>query len=144
MMYSSACVDLVKRFEGFREDAYLCPAGIPTIGYGSTRGVRLGMTITEEEAARRLREDLDAAAKAVFRLVIVPLTRWQIDALTSFAFNVGGDKFASSTLLRKLNVGDRAGAAAEFERWVHAGGKVLPGLVARRRAEADLFRGSAV
>ncbi len=137
MTYSDACVALVKDCEGCRLAAYRCPAGIPTIGYGSTRGVAIGMTITEAEAEARLRYDLDAAAAAVRDAVTVPLTQGQFDALVSFAFNCKG--WRASTLIRKLNARDYSGAAAEFPRWVHAAGNKLPGLVERRRREATLF-----
>lgn len=141
MKYSSACVDLVKLAEGFRSRPYLCPAGKLTIGYGTTRGVRPGMVVTEGEAVELLMYDIDGAAGDVLRLVTVPLTQGQFDALVSFAYNVGAPTFAKSTLLVRLNAGDVEGAAAQFSRWVYAKGKKLPGLVERRRLEEELFRG---
>lgn len=141
---TQAAIDLVRHFEGLYPKAYLCPAGVPTIGYGHTDGVRLGQTITEAQADAFLAADLSEAAADVDRLVKVPLTDDQRGALASFVFNLGPGALASSTLLRKLNLGD-ATAPAEFERWVYAtvNGKPtkLPGLVARRAAEQALFEG---
>jgi lysozyme len=142
--YSQACVDLVKRAEGFRSRTYKCPAGLDTIGYGTTRGVRPGMVVTEAEATQMLIRDLDGAARDVLRLVKAPLTPGQFDALVSFVFNVGATSFAKSTMLVRLNAGDYEGAAAQFGRWVYAKGKKLPGLVERRRQEEQLFRAGTV
>ncbi|WP_042445203.1 lysozyme [Azospirillum sp. B510] len=139
-----AAIELVKHFEGLSLDAYLCPAGIPTIGYGHTAGVSLGQRITAEKAEALLADDLAAAAAAVDALVTVPLTGGQRGALASFVFNLGRGNFQSSTLLKRLNGGDPEGAAGEFGRWVNAtvqGRKTkLPGLVKRREAETLLFR----
>lgn len=142
-----AAIDLVKHFEGLYLTAYLCPAGVPTIGYGHTDGVRMGQTITEAQADAFLAADLAEVAADVDRYVKVLLTDDQRSALASFVFNLGAGSLASSTLLRKLNVGDAAGAAAEFGRWTKArvGGQMvdLPGLVARRAAEQALFESKA-
>lgn len=136
-------VDLVKQFEGLYLSVYLCPAGVPTIGYGHTAGVALGQTITAEQAEQFLTTDLTSAAASVDRLVKVALTPQQRGALASFVFNLGAGNLQDSTLLKLLNGGDYAGAAGEFGKWVHADGKVLPGLVRRRAAEAALFQGQA-
>jgi lysozyme len=143
-----AAVDLVKHFEGLYRTAYLCPAGLPTIGYGHTGpDVRLGMRITEAQAEQLLADDLAEAAAIVDKYVRVPLPENPRGALSSFVFNLGGGAFASSTLLRLLNLGDTAGAGEQFGRWVNAtvNGKPtkLPGLVARRAAEAALFTSGA-
>lgn len=132
-------LSLIKRFEGLRLKAYICPAGVPTIGYGTTKGVRMGQTITEEEAERLLREDVAVFERGVDEAVKVPLNPNQRAALVSFAYNVGLGAFRTSTLLRLLNKGDYAGAAKQFDRWTKGGGKVLPGLVKRRAAERELF-----
>lgn len=137
-----AAIDLVKHFEGLYLNAYLCPAGVPTIGYGHTEGVKMGQTITAQRAEDFLAGDLASAAADVDRLVTVALNDDQRGALASFVFNLGAGNLASSTLLRKLNAGDYAGAAAEFGKWVNAGGRKLDGLVKRRAAEADLFDGN--
>ncbi|MBB3265779.1 GH24 family phage-related lysozyme (muramidase) [Azospirillum sp. OGB3] len=136
-------LDLVRRFEGLYLDAYLCPAGVPTVGYGHTAGVKMGQTITSLQAEVFLRADMADAAAAVDKLVKVPLPDRQRGALASFVFNLGAGALQSSTLLRLLNQGDYAGAAAEFSKWVYAtvnGKKVqLDGLKKRRAAEKALF-----
>ncbi|QCO07548.1 lysozyme [Azospirillum argentinense] len=136
---------LVQYFEGLELSAYRCPAGVWTIGYGHTKGVRDGETITKAVAERLLASDLAAAAADVAKLVTVPLTDAQRGALASFVFNLGAANFKGSTLRRLLNKGDIAGAAGQFERWVYATVKGkkerLPGLVTRRAAEEALFRG---
>ncbi len=139
---SSACVGIVKYFEGFEPVAYLDPVGIITLGFGETLGVQPGDTITEEEAAEKLVKRLDNDfAKFIRSYVQVPLTQYQFDALASFIYNVGGGAFQGSTLLEKLNKGDYEGAAHEFPKWKFAGGKVLKGLENRRKAEQALFEG---
>lgn len=140
---SAQGVDLIKGFESLRLNAYPDSAGVWTIGYGHTGGVRPGDRITEAQAEAYLRQDTAWAQQAVRDRVTVPLSQQQFDALTSFVFNVGQGAFESSTLLRKLNAGDYAGAQAQFGRWVHAGGEVLQGLISRRAAEAELFGGEA-
>ena len=141
MHISEAGLALIRQFEGLRLSAYRCPAGIPTIGYGSTTGVQMGQTITAERAEELLREDVRQFEAAVSRLVKVPLNQGQFDSLTSFAFNLGAKSLEQSTLLRLLNAGDYSGAAAQFDRWVYASGKKLSGLVKRRAAERALFEG---
>ncbi len=131
--------DIIKQYEGCKLAAYLCPAGVATIGYGSTKGVKLGMVITMEQALSRLQEDINEAQAGIKKLVKVPLNENQLGALTSFVFNLGSGALAKSTLLKKLNTGDYQGAADEFSKWVNAGGKQLPGLVKRRAAERELF-----
>lgn len=134
---------LIKRSEGLRLKAYRCPADVPTIGYGSTGPhVRMGMTITEDEAERLLREDLERFERGVVEMA-GEMTPGQFSALVSFAFNLGLGALKKSTLLRKHLAGDYAGAAGEFGKWTLAGGKRLPGLVTRRADEAALYRGVA-
>lgn len=141
MKTSQRGVDLIKTFEGLKLTAYLCPANVWTIGYGTTRGVQKGMTITAAEAERLLRADLAVFEAGVSKAVKVPLEQHEFDALVSFAYNVGLGAFQKSTLLRLLNAGDKAGAAKQFDRWNKAGGKVLAGLTRRREAERKLFEG---
>jgi lysozyme len=136
---NEAGLALIKRFESLQLDAYLCPAGVLTIGYGCTSKVTPGMRITEQEALKRLQDDLEPAEQCVERWVTVPISDNEFSALVCFTFNVGSGAFKGSTLLRKLNADDRAGAAQEFGRWVKGGGVVLNGLVKRRKAEAQLF-----
>lgn len=132
--------ELIKHFEGCKLKAYLCPAGIPTIGYGHTKGVFLDQTITQEQADKLLEEDFNDSEKWVQTLVRVTLKLNQLEALTSFVFNVGPTNFKNSTLLKKLNLNDFTGAANEFDKWVFAAGKKLDGLIARRAAEKALFK----
>lgn len=140
-----AAVELVKRHEGLRLEAYLCPAGVCTIGYGHTGpDVKMGQRITKAEAERLLREDMRWATDLVDTRVKVHLSQPQRCALISFAFNVGEGAFGSSTLLKKLNAGDYAAVPAQMARWNKAKVKgkltVLPGLVTRRAEEAALFQ----
>lgn len=139
MSISAAGLDLIKSFEGLKLKAYRDPVGIWTIGYGHTRNVKAGQVISPSQAVELLKEDLKDAEADVDRLVKVQINPSQRAALVSFVFNLGGTNFAKSTLLRKLNAGDYAGAAEEFGRWVNAGGQRLPGLVRRREAEKKLF-----
>jgi lysozyme len=130
---------LVRTSEDCKLQAYLCSAGVPTIGVGHTRGVRMGDRCTVQQADVWLTQDLEDAEAAVNELVKVPLTQGQFDALVDFVFNLGAAKFAASTLLKLLNAGNYTAAAAQFKLWCHAGDKVAPGLVKRRAAETDLF-----
>ena len=136
---SAAASRIVARFEGLRLEAYLCPAGVWTIGYGHTRSVKKGDRISESQAFAYLLEDLEEAAKPIRMLVKQPLNQNQFDALCSFVLNVGAGNFGKSTLLILLNKGSFKEVAKQFSLWVHGGGKRLPGLVTRRAAEADLF-----
>ncbi len=137
----------VKRWEGFREEAYPDPGsinGLPvTIGYGQTRRngkpIKLGDTITEEEASKWLVNELARVTGVVQRLVKVPVSDNQLGALVSFTYNVGDDAFAKSTLLKKLNAGDYEAVPAQLARWNKNDGKVMQGLTNRRAAEAGLW-----
>jgi len=139
MKASGACRALIREFENCYLQAYRCPAGIPTIGVGHTRGVKMGATCTVQQADVWLTEDLQDAEAAVNTLAKVPLTQEQFDALVSFTFNLGGTALAESTLLILLNKGNCKAAAEQFDRWVYAKGKKLAGLVRRRAAEKALF-----
>ena len=144
MQTSEKGIALIKQFEGCKLTAYLDSVGVWTIGYGWTQPVdgkpiRAGMTIKQETAERLLKTGLVSYESDVSRLVKVGLTQGQFDALVSFTYNRGARSLSTSTLLRKLNAGDYAGAADEFLRWNKAGGKVLNGLTRRREAERALF-----
>jgi len=134
---------LIRQFEGLRLRAYKDAIGKPTIGWGTTRGVKMGQEISKERAEELLREDVARFEEYVERMVTVPLTQGQWDALVSWVYNLGPTNLGSSTMLRRLNAGDYASAAAELERWTRAGGQVLAGLVRRRAAERALFDGVA-
>jgi lysozyme len=138
--YSDAGMALTKSFEGLRLAAYKDVAGVWTIGYGHVGPTACaGKTITESEAEALLREDLQAAVACVNRAVTAEVSQGQFDAMVDFCFNAGRGSFLGSTLLKKVNAGDFAGAAAQFGLWVHAGGEAVPGLVRRRKAEAEMF-----
>lgn len=132
-------IDLIKKFEGCELQAYLCPAGVWTIGYGHTAGVYSGMKITAAKAEAYLKADLVEFENSVNNLVKVKITQNMFDALVSFAFNLGSGSLANSTLLAQLNKGNVKMAANEFDKWIYADGKILPGLVDRRAAEKKLF-----
>jgi lysozyme len=139
MKVSNNGINLIKRFEGLELKSYKDSVGILTIGYGHTHAVKAGDVITGEQADAFLREDLQVAELTVNTNVKVKLTQGQFDALVSFVFNLGSGNFVKSTLIKKLNAGDYAGAVDEFSKWVNAGGKKLPGLVKRRAAEREVF-----
>lgn len=141
MKISQTGVNLIKEFEGLRLTPYQDSVGVWTVGYGSTgKHVVPGKSITNKQAEDLLKEDLARFEDCVTKMVLVPIGQNQFDALVSFAFNLGCGNLASSTLLKLLNAGDYAGAAAQFVRWNKAGGKVLAGLTRRREAEAALFK----
>lgn len=133
--------EVIKHFEGLRLKAYKCPANVWTIGYGHTKTAKQGLIITESKADELLAMDLEDAERAVQKYVKVDINQNQFDALVSFVFNLGTGNFRSSTLLKKLNQEDYSDAASEFLRWNKAGGKLLTGLVRRRKAESNLFIG---
>jgi lysozyme len=130
---------LIRDFEGFSAVAYLCPAGVWTIGYGFTQGVKEGDTITREAADARLAYEVDAFATGVANLISRPANENELAAMTSLAFNIGLAAFGRSTVLRAHNRGDTDAAARAFGLWNKAGGKVLRGLTRRRSAEAALY-----
>lgn len=138
MKISQRGIDLIKHFEGLRLDAYLDSVGIPTIGYGHTKGVKLGDKITEEKAEELLREDLEEFERGVTSK-IRKATQNQFDAMVCFAFNVGLGNFSKSSVLKWFNLGEYQTAADSFVLWNKAGGKELPGLTRRRKAERELF-----
>lgn len=139
MRTSQKGIDLIKKFEGCRLNSYRCPAGVWTIGYGHTKGVKEGGKITQAQAEDFLKEDLKIYERAVEGCVKVPLSQNQFDALVSFCYNCGGEALRTSTLLRLLNEGRYFEAAEQFLRWNKAGGKVLAGLTRRREEERELF-----
>lgn len=139
MNVSETGIELIKKFEGCVLKAYKCPAGVWTIGYGHTSGVKEGQTITKAQAEELLKLDLKQFEIGVNNLVNVPLNQNQFDALVSFCYNLGAGNLKSSTLLKLLNKGNYIGAAEQFDRWIYARGKKLSGLVKRRSAEKELF-----
>lgn len=146
MRADDAAYELLRDFEGLRLYAYLCPAGVWTIGYGHTgEGVRPGMSIKLSEAEALLKSDVEAVEQAITPLIKVQLNTNQFGALVCFAFNIGMAAFARSTLLARLNRGEFAAIPNELRRWSHARGIKLPGLVRHREAETALWcRGEPV
>ena len=136
-----AGLSLIRAFEGFSATPYLCPAGYPTVGYGHVvqEGERFEAPLSEEEGEALLRADLPRYEAAVCRLIDVPLEAPCFDALVSFTFNLGEGALAASTLRRLANAGRLADAGQQFDRWVFAGARKLPGLVRRRAAERALW-----
>lgn len=140
MELSKNGIELIKKFEGCRLTAYLCPAGIPTIGYGSTyyedgSKVKMGDKITQERAEALL---INVAKN--FYHQIKGINQNQFDAITSFCFNLGNGNFNKSNLKRKITLNPNDPTITdEFMKWTRAGGRILNGLVARRRAEAQLY-----
>lgn len=135
---------VVMHFEGRFNTSYADPIGILTICWGHTGAeVKLGQKLSTEVCKGLLLDDLLTANRAIDSCVTVPLSAHQRGAFASFAFNVGGGKFCRSSLLKKLNAGDAAGACTELSKWVYASGEKLPGLVRRRAAERALCEGKA-
>ena len=143
MRHSPAAYALIKEFEGLRLHAYQDSAGVLTIGWGHTGDVQRGQSITVHQAEALLALDIGIAAFVVNRHVEAPLSQNMFDALVSFTFNLGEERLAQSTLLKKLNLRDYHAAAAEFPKWVKATVRdkkiTLPGLVRRRAAERAMF-----
>lgn len=154
MHTSQKGIGLIKKHEGCKLSAYLCPAGKLTIGYGHTgkipaviarsandEAISLNTVITQAQADELFKNDLKRFEKAVNDLVKVPLNQNQFSALVSFTFNLGAGKLSKSTLLKLLNQGKYQEASKEFEKWVFSKGKKLNGLVKRRKEERELFNG---
>ena len=142
MKISKEGIALIKKFEGCKLESYLCAANVPTIGYGSTKDIKMGMTISQERAEELLLEDLEVYEDAVTKAVDVPLHQHQFDALVSWTFNLGGANLNASTMLKVLNQGAYEDVPHQIKRWNKAGGKVLEGLTRRRLAESLLFEGN--
>lgn len=146
MHLSDEGLRLIKSFEGYHKRlqngdcaAYLCPANVPTIGYGCTEGVKLGMVWSAEKAEQEFKRELAKFEDGVNRLVTAEINQNQFDALVSFAYNVGVGGFQKSSVLKKVNKGDFAKVPAALALWNKGGGKVLPGLVSRRQREGAMF-----
>jgi lysozyme len=144
MKFSALGMNLLKKSEGFRNRTYKDTAGIPTIGYGHRlqHSESFPNGINEAEATRLLTSDVQEAEQSVGRLVKVPLTQGQFDALVDFCFNLGVGRLASSTLLKILNAGRYEDAVDQLQRWDHAGGQECAALKTRREAEAELWTGN--
>ena len=140
MKTSEAGINLIKKFEGLKHSAYKCPAGVWTVGYGSTGPhVKPGMLITSKEAEALLVKDLERFEDAVNYNATWPLTQNQFDACVCLAFNIGVRRFSGSTLVKYINQGNMLEAANQFLPWVLVDGKENAGLKRRRKAERELF-----
>lgn len=137
MKTSNKCLQAIKEFEGCELEAYRCKAGVLTIGYGHTRGVKAGQKISINDAEKFLREDIIEVENQISNVVKQNLSQCQFDAVVSFVFNIGIGKFKTSTLLKKINanVNDKS-IGNEFRRWVYCNGRKLSGLIKRREWEA--------
>jgi lysozyme len=143
---SKDCVDLVKSFEGFFSKPYLCPAKVPTIGYGTIlypNGKKVTLQdepCTIEQATEWMQYELNQKAKEVDAMAIDTVTQHQFDALVSFAYNCGSNALKNSTLLKRVNNNPKDPTITDaFMMWVKADGVILQGLVRRRKAEAALY-----
>lgn len=139
MKTSKRGVELLIQFEGYRGEAYRCPAGVVTIGFGFVKGVQMGDKMSRSEAAERLKRELVEYEEGVLSAMTRTPTQPQFDACVVFAFNVGVAGFRKSSVLKAHNRGDFQAAARAFSLWNRAGGKVWPGLTRRRAAEAALY-----
>jgi lysozyme len=144
MTTSQKGVDLIKKYEGCKLSAYLCPAGVPTIGYGRTQGVKMGMTITQAQAEAFLKADIKPL-ESVLNKMGINYTQNQFDAIISWLFNLGVGNFSSSTLKKKiLAKASDVEITDQITKWVNAGGKPVLGLKKRRVEEANLFLGKTL
>ena len=141
MKISKEGLSLIKKFEGCELEAYKCAAGVWTIGYGSTKNVKEGDTLTQEEADYLLKHEMNEYEGYVNDMVKVDLNQNKFDSLVSWVFNLGPSNLSSSTLLTKINNKDWEDVPNQIKRWNKAGGKVLEGLIRRREAESLLFEG---
>ena len=132
-------IDILKQFEGFRNKAYLDSVGVPTIAWGHTKGVKLGMKCDEEQGEKWLKEDIEPIENYLNTIPELD-TQGKFDACIDFCYNLGIGNFKSSTLLKKIkNKASDSEICKQFRRWVYAGGKKLTGLVRRREAECELW-----
>ena len=139
-MVPKASIELAKRFEGFASRPYICPAGYWTIGYGHLCKPD-HPRITQEQGLAYLEGDLQKALAATLRYcpILAAEPERRLAAIVDFTFNLGAGRLQTSTLRKRINARDWSGASEQLMRWVHGGGRVLPGLVARRKAEAALL-----
>lgn len=144
MQASDRLFEVIKSFEGLSLTRYICPAGFPTIGWGHeiTKADGDLRRITLREAEELLSIDVGSAERSVKRLVYVPLSQGQYDALVDFTFNLGGGRLQSSTLRAKLNRGEYDEVPEQLLRWVWGGGRKLPGLIRRRKMDVALWEGA--
>jgi lysozyme len=139
---SAAALVGIAGWEGYKSVAYIpVPGDVPTIGFGTTKGVKMGDTIDPVTALQKKIRDVEIFEGAVKQCVNVPLAQHEYDAYLSLAYNIGPSAFCRSTLVRKLNAGDYAGACKEIEKWIYFKGKPLAGLINRRAQERAMCEG---
>ena len=141
LVVSAAALVGIATHEGYRGEAYRDAVGVPTIGFGETAGVKMGDKTTPGRSLVQLLGSTNRHADAIRKCIVVPLYQYEFDAYVSLSYNIGPGAFCQSTLVKKLNAGDYAGACEEIKRWNRAGGKVLPGLTKRREQEYRLCKG---
>ena len=141
MQISKEGLALIKKFEGCELEAYKCPAGVWTIGFGTIKDVKEGDRITKDEANHLLEEEMIEYESYINDMVDVELNQSQYDALCAWVYNLGPSNLGSSTLLKVLNEGKYEEVPQQIKRWNKANGEVLTGLIRRREAEALLFQG---
>lgn len=139
MKTSQLGIELIKQSEGFKPESYICPAGVVTIGYGTTKGVKPGMKVTEAEATALMMRDVSEIETNLNRLNL-RLRQHQFDALVDFCYNLGFGRFLSSNLLKMVSVNpDSPNIPTEFRKWRIANGRPMAGLISRREAEIRLY-----
>ncbi len=143
MNISNEGISLIKKFEGCELESYQDAVGVWTIGYGHTKNIKEGMTISKEQADNMLLNELDEYCEYVEKAVDVTLKQCEFDALVAWTYNLGPTNLNESTMLKKLNNKEYQDVPHEIKRWNKAGGKVLQGLIRRREAESLLFPGKA-
>tara|TARA_R110001583_G_scaffold7810_1_gene38253 strand:+ start:2641 stop:3084 length:444 start_codon:yes stop_codon:yes gene_type:complete len=141
MKISLEGLGLIKKFEGCELEAYKCAAGVWTIGYGSTKGVEEGDSLTQEDADKLLRHEMDEYEGYIKDMVKIDLKQNEFDSLVSWVFNLGPANLKASTMLKVINDNKLEEVPSQMKRWNKANGKVLEGLIRRREAEALLFQG---
>ena len=140
---SASCLVGIAGYEGYRAIAYLPTKNdVPTIGFGETKGVKMGDKTTPERALVQLLKSTEEHADGIRQCIKVPLHQHEFDSMVSLSYNIGTGAFCKSTLVRKLNAGDYTGACEQIKRWDKQAGKVLPGLVKRRQAEYRMCMGA--
>lgn len=135
LVISASALVGIAAHEGYIGQTYLDAVGVPTIGFGETKGVKRGQTTTPVRALIQLQHSAEEHAKGMAACIHVPISQNEYDAYVSFTYNVGVGAFCNSTLNKKLNAGDYDGACAELLKWDKAGGYTLPGLTNRRQEE---------
>lgn len=139
-MVPETALKLIRRWEGLRLNAYICPAGVVTIGYGHTGEVQMGEVWTKEQAEQYLILDAESAMLSAIQLCpVIETNSDRLSAITDFVFNLGAGRLKASTLRKRINDGQYTQVPDELRKWVWGGGKRLPGLVMRRQQEVDLW-----